>query len=344
MAEQAAKIETLMAIVNTLVTQNEMILQILKQEKKLEETVKVQVEEVLENQRQQEDRKNNLVVFNVEESGAPEEEKSHDLSEIKSILRYVCPDVDVDSVEEAEIFRLGQRKPPAASNAKPKPRPIKIKFKSTESKTSALRQARKLKDHKKYNRIGLAADKTQREREADKALRTEMMRRRSDEEDVYTRGGKLIISKKEKQKQEEGEGAASGSQAHHWLNRTSMKATVHNANFVNKPSHQNSYNSSSKCMSTNADQLPNKNEQTGTSHTTGKFWHHCRNGNPTEKAWHNIHNFTLVGYTCLTDTKGWGVSLFVKNNMETVRLAELEEIFSPSIICKASVSPARASY
>ena len=158
-----------------------MILQILKQEMKLEETVKVQVEEVLENQRQQEDLKSNIVVFNVEESGAPEEENSHDLSEIKSILRYVCPDVDADSVEEAEIFRLGQRKPPTESNAKPKPRPIKIKFKSAESKTSALRQARKLKDHEKYNRIGLAADKTQREREADKTLRTEMMRRRSDE-------------------------------------------------------------------------------------------------------------------------------------------------------------------
>ena len=135
----------------------------------------MQVEEVLENQRQKEDRKNNLVVFNVEESGAPEEEKSHDLSEIKSILRYVCPDLDADSVEEAEISRLGQRKPPTASNAKPKPRPIKIKFKSAENKTSALRQARKLKDHEKYNRIGLTADKTQREREADKALRTEMM-------------------------------------------------------------------------------------------------------------------------------------------------------------------------
>ena len=53
---------------------------------------------------------------------------------------------------------------------------------------------------------------------------------------------------------------------------------------------------------------------------------------------HNIHNFTLVGYTCLTDTKGRGVSLFVKNNMETGRLTKLEEIFSPSIICKASVS------
>ena len=137
------------------------------------------------------------MVFNLEESRSPEEEKSHDLSEIKSILRYVCPDVDADIVEEAEISRLGQRKPPTASNAKPKPRPIKIKFKSGKSKTSDLRQARKLKDHEKYNRIGLAADKTRSEREEDKALRTEMMRRRSDREDVYIRGGKLIIRKKE---------------------------------------------------------------------------------------------------------------------------------------------------
>ena len=57
MAEQAAKIETLTDIANTLVIQNELILQILKQEKKLEETVKVQVEDVLENQRQRGDRK-----------------------------------------------------------------------------------------------------------------------------------------------------------------------------------------------------------------------------------------------------------------------------------------------
>jgi hypothetical protein len=58
---------------------------------------------------------------------------------------------------------------------------------------------------------------------------------------------------------------------------------------------------------------------------------------------HDISNFVLEGYTGINVLSGRGVCLFVKDGIDTLRLNELEDIFSPSIICKLFL-PSKESF
>ena len=48
----------------------------------------------------------------------------------------------------------------------------------------------------------------------------------------------------------------------------------------------------------------------------------------------DIDNYVLEGYSCITETKGRGVCLFIKDGYDVVRIKEYEQVFQPSIICK----------
>lgn len=47
-------------------------------------------------------------------------------------------------------------------------------------------------------------------------------------------------------------------------------------------------------------------------------------------------NFFLPGYTCMTETKGRGVGLYIKQNLEVLKITDFDSIFNPSILCKIS--------
>ena len=64
-------------------------------------------------------------------------------------------------------------------------------------------------------------------------------------------------------------------------------------------------------MSINADQLPNKMNELELIQQEN-FDIIAVTETLPKRPDHNLQNVTLVGYTCLTDTKGRGVSLFVK--------------------------------
>jgi len=49
---------------------------------------------------------------------------------------------------------------------------------------------------------------------------------------------------------------------------------------------------------------------------------------------HDIENFVLEGFTCITVTQGRGVCLFVKEGIDVFRLSEVEANFNPCIVCK----------
>ena len=195
LAEQGAKLETLTQIVKTLQSQNEVILQLLRNENKLEDRIKQQVSESLDDRKEKEDRKCNLIIFNVEESSDTSlaEQKKHDKHEVGKILDFISPGTEVDSVCEQDIVRLGPRKKSQSEDSRPKPRPLKIKFTDEQSRTSILRKARKLKDHQTYKKIGIATDKTQKEREEEKALRTELSNRKQNGENVFIYRGKIVV-------------------------------------------------------------------------------------------------------------------------------------------------------
>jgi hypothetical protein len=203
LAEQLAKLETLTAVVLTLQQQNVSILEMLKSERSIEEKVKVQVTEVLDSQKEKEGRVNNIVVFNISESlgTGQEAENTHDKKEICNILAAVRPDLDPLTVEVEKVTRLGRRKDPKSN---PRPRPIKVVFKDHDVRNSILRKAWRLKDHEQLKKVGISADKTLTERNAEKAVRQEFLRRREMGEEVVMYKGR-VMTKGEKETSKRGE-------------------------------------------------------------------------------------------------------------------------------------------
>ena len=92
-------------------------------------------------------------------------------------------------------------------------------------------------------------------------------------------------------------------------------------------------NSDIRCMCTNADSLNNKMIEldllvqekdydiVGITEAL-----HQRDSKDT--------TFVMKGYTCMTNTAGQGVALFVKDCLETVRFEKYEKVFAPCIVCK----------
>ena len=95
LAQTDAKVSTLVKIVETLQTENQMILSMLqKTGGSINEQVKVQIQEYFEEEKERDMRRNNIVVFNVDENDlAGDEEKDSDIALMKEVLRDVCPEI-----------------------------------------------------------------------------------------------------------------------------------------------------------------------------------------------------------------------------------------------------------
>ena len=91
-------------------------------------------------------------------------------------------------------MRLGRKNP-----RNDKPRPIRVILNSADVKSSILRGAKNLKSHRVFNRIGIAQEKTFKEREIDRKLRAELEERKKKGKDVIIFRNE-IISRKDKQK------------------------------------------------------------------------------------------------------------------------------------------------
>jgi len=150
--------------------------------------------EMLDIQKDNEERKNNVVAFNVDECQNEQDEEKHDRAEITNILNEIVPEFEPRHIATAEIVRLGKRKPfqPKEGQQTPKPRPIKIIFQNVEAKNKILKNARKLKNFPNLKKIGLSSDKNKKEREEDLKLRKELKSRRDGGEDVVMFNGKVM--------------------------------------------------------------------------------------------------------------------------------------------------------
>ena len=184
-----SNLERIENLVLQVTKQNAEILQVMSREKMVEERIKVNVSEILEDQRERVDRKNNLILYNVPEGEEGGDNKSDDSDLANSVLKAVCP--DMPSIDNTQIKRMGDRRKPTSTNPTPRPRPIKITLSENETRDRILRQARKLKDSK-FKTIGISADKTKKEREHDLSIRREFLRRKNDEgEDVVLYKGEI---------------------------------------------------------------------------------------------------------------------------------------------------------
>ena len=142
---------------------------------KIEQNIGVQVSEVLADQREIDEKKNNLMVFNLAESSDEKEE----LDKVNELLSYVNDDVNIEQLNSKNLLRLGLSKPKSDQ----RPRPLKIHFDNPEKKWKFIKNAKKLRNSTSFKSVGLSLDKTTKERLEDDKLRSELLRERRNRPD-----------------------------------------------------------------------------------------------------------------------------------------------------------------
>ena len=160
-----------------------------------EENIQTSFREILEEERDKEEKKKNLIFFGVTEEKAPEdnrETKKKDHDKVADIVCFVNKDCEPEDLLQCTVTRIGKK----MVNAE-KPRPIKVVFDSFEQKRKTLKNARQLKEYNIKN-IGISPDKTKKELEEDRCLKTELRRiREADQNTEYMIFEKKVMKRDE---------------------------------------------------------------------------------------------------------------------------------------------------
>jgi hypothetical protein len=135
--------------------------------------------------RDSEDRKNNIMLFGLRESTASSfsEAKEADVTAVKKLSAAL----GVHELQILDCFRLGQRGE--------KPRPIKVRCRLPEQRADLIRFAPRISridDREGYQGVFIKPDLSPKEQEANRLLRNELFRRRNAGERVMIRNGKII--------------------------------------------------------------------------------------------------------------------------------------------------------
>ena len=167
----------------------------------------------MNDQKKREEKKNNLVIFNVEEGTDNDDgkNKQEDVTKTKELLKFVNPEVKIDSLDQKRIHRIGTMR----GN---KPRPIRVIMDSQESKNDILKNSKKLKGSEKFSKIGLSFDKTKKQQEEYRLLKAKLEEKNKEGEgNEYTIFRNKIVKRTEvpnlthKLKQAEGTNWASNA-------------------------------------------------------------------------------------------------------------------------------------
>jgi len=144
------------------------------------------VSSVINEEKEKQKRKLNLIFYNMEESSAdhPQSRKEHDITAIQDILGSqleVQPSI-------SNAIRLGRK-------GGPKPRLLKITVESEDEKASILRNVKKLRlsstpEHLKC--IFITPDLTQKEREVNKALHSELAEHNKSGRQFIIKNGRIV--------------------------------------------------------------------------------------------------------------------------------------------------------
>lgn len=200
-AKQNARLDSLAEFVQVIMCQNKELISLNKelleavkpenQPKKVEDDIQVQLTEVIQNQSEIEEKKKNIIVFNLPESEETESgkrEQEEDLTKVKEILTFLDSRIDPNDIDIKKVERMGRRR-----GKDDKPRGIKVTLPSVDIKFQAIRNAKKLVDFK-TPRIGISFDKTKKEVEEDKTLRQELsdMRTAEPEKDYVIFERKIV--------------------------------------------------------------------------------------------------------------------------------------------------------
>ena len=195
-AHNSAKIDLLGGAVKQLQKQNNEILNYMKLKSKTDDSIKLQVTEAVKIEKDREERKFNLILYNIQESdsGATSAQAEiEDLQNVKNVFAFVCPSVETSGITSKSVTRCGNRRVPNEEFPDPKPRPIKVVLQSPSDVLLIRKNARKLKDNEGFKHVGISEDKTYQERMEYRQLRIDLQKRRDNGDDVVIYNGEVKL-------------------------------------------------------------------------------------------------------------------------------------------------------
>lgn len=148
--------------------------------------VQEMVRQELEEQRERDSRKFNVLVHNVPECKPGEKEED--------LVDHILNTELSLQVETGKCFRLGR-----LFQDRRKPRPVKFVCKDLATKHSIIDAGKLLNNHEKYSNVYVTTDLTKAQREEAYQLRVERRRRESEgEENLVIRRGKIVVMENRK--------------------------------------------------------------------------------------------------------------------------------------------------
>ena len=157
--------------------------------------------EILQEQKEKEEKMNNVILFGLPESAQMEDGKDNKIEDHKKVSEaflHIDKDMYPGMVDQnqIEVTRIGRKK----NDDESKPRPVKVKFLRNGMRDSLLKNARNLKNYK-IPKLGISHDKTRKELEEDRKLRTELKEKReADTKTEYVIYQKKIMKRSEADK------------------------------------------------------------------------------------------------------------------------------------------------
>ena len=147
--------------------------------------IRKSVEDKFDDRKDKENRKCNLIFYNIKESNYSNQDRNAD-NDFEICSKVIYEEIAVESFTIMHMMRLGK------TSNNDKPRPILIQFRTESEKWEILRKAKNLRHSRRYGIIYVSRDMTLAERKADKALREEMYQRREEGEDCFIKNGVVI--------------------------------------------------------------------------------------------------------------------------------------------------------
>lgn len=191
---QEARMDALTQMCEAVQAQNNTILDLMNKTDKKEEALQGAVKEVFESSKEKDEKKNNLILFNLPESSNTDAKKGQeeDLNRVKEVLKFINDGDVIQDFNETTIERMGTKKD---DDKEVRPRAVKIQFATFDKKMKILRNAKNLAKHVTFKTLGISPDKTFKEREAYKTMRKEMVERNAKGEDLIIFRDEIILRK-----------------------------------------------------------------------------------------------------------------------------------------------------
>ena len=115
----------------------------MKTSSKTDSSIRLHVTEAISDQKDREDRKNNIILYNIPECDAKATAgvvEAETIQNVKNVFNYVEPGVDTTGLNGKNVIRLGKPSTPSEEYPNPRPRPIKVILRNPSGGSSFEKQ------------------------------------------------------------------------------------------------------------------------------------------------------------------------------------------------------------